>query len=253
MGATAATIAAEVATIRGLLLAGAPGATAAGLAALVDTAIRQARQGHDSIGPFRAWSAVFVSACVRGAAVAEGLEAVVAPGRRHVGRDELLLAAVTHAAYTIEARARRAAGRRGTYHAFGPVERTPQPGDIIVQDRRDDIAPAQVTTLAGLRAGLISHGDIVVEVQPGSVVTIGGNVSDSVRKRRYPLDARGFLVTDPPQLFTQENDAGAVATVPAQSCQPLADRSVARILALLSLVESCVAVPGSPYGQGVLA
>jgi len=55
-------------------------------------------------------------------------------------------------------------------------------GDIIVQDRRDGITAAAVTTLAALAAGLITHGDIVVEVQPGFLVTIGGNVGDSVRR-----------------------------------------------------------------------
>jgi hypothetical protein len=251
--ATAATIRAEVTRIRGLLLASAPGATAAGLATLVDSAIGEAREAHTNLGSFRAWSAVFVSACVRGAAIAQGLEAVVTPGRSHVGRDVLLLAALAHAAYTMEARARRASGRLGTYHAFRPAERPPQLGDIIVQDRRDDIAPSRLTTLAGLAAGLISHGDIVVEVQPTFVVAIGGNVGDSVRKRRYPRNATGFLVTDRLQLFTQEDDAGVLAAVPVQSCQALADRSTARIFALLSLVERCVAVPDPLPGGAMLA
>jgi hypothetical protein len=252
VGASAATITTEAATIRGLLLTGAPGAAAAGLPGVVENAIKQARQAHDNVGASRAWSAVFVCACVRAAAMDVGLEAVIPPGRQHIGRDELLLAAPTHVAYTIEARARRAAGRRGTYWAFGPTERAPQLGDIIVQDRRDDIRPTQVTTLAALAPGLISHGDIVVDVQPGFVVTVGGNVGDTVRKRRYPRDAGGLLVTDPQQLFTQEDDAGALAAVPAASCQPLADRSTARILALLSLIESCAAVPGQPYKGGIL-
>ncbi len=51
-----------------------------------------------------------------------------------------------------------------------------------MQDRRDGITAAAVTTLAALAAGLITHGDIVVEVQPGFLVTIGGNVGDSVRR-----------------------------------------------------------------------
>ena len=80
--------------------------------------------------------------------------------------------------------------RRGTYHAFTPAERAPQLGDIIVQDRRDGITAAQVSKLETLAAGVITHGDIVVEVQPRFVVAIGGNVGDSARKRRYPLGAR---------------------------------------------------------------
>lgn len=254
-GASAATITAEVTRIRGLLLAGAPGATATGLSTLVDNAIRHAREAHAHSGPFKAWSAAFVSACVRGAGITERLEAVIAPGRSHVGRDELLRPSLMHAAYTVEARVRRAATiprRRGTYHAFTPAERAPRLGDIIVQDRRDGITAAQVTTLATLTAGVITHGDIVVEVDPAFVVSIGGNVGDSVRKRRFPRDAQGLLVISAPQLYTQEDNAGALPALPAQSTSPLAGRSTARIFAVLSPIEECAAVPGQPYGGGVL-
>jgi len=121
-----------------------------------------------------------------------------------------------------------------------------------VQDRRDGITAAAVTTLAALAAGLITHGDIVVEVQPGFLVTIGGNVGDSVRRRRYPLNAQGMLVVDRRQLYAQEDNAGALPAVPVQTARALADRSTARIFALLSPVEECAAVPGQPYGGGVL-
>jgi len=255
VGATAATIASEAARIAGLLLAGAPGAAAAGLPGRVESAIRQAREAHTNSGDFKAWSAAFVIACVRGAAITQGLEAMIAPGRRHVGRDELLLAALKHAAYTVEARRRRAATtprRRGTYHAFTPSERAPQRGDIIVQDRRERITAAQVETLAGLTESLMTHGDIVVDVQSDFVVTIGGNLGDSARRRRYPRDAQGLLVTERRQLFTQENNTGALPALPVQSAQPLAGQSTARIFALLSPVEECAAVPGQPYGGGIL-
>lgn len=254
-GASAATITAQVTTIGGLLLAGVPGAALAGLPGQVESAIRQAREANTNQGDFRAWSAAFVTACVRGAQIAQGLEAVIGADRRHAGRDELLLAALTHAAYTVEARRRRAATmprRRGTHHAFRPAERAPQLGDIVVQDRRDGITAPQVATLAALAPGLFTHGDIVVEVQADFVVTIGGNVGDSVRKRRYPRNGQGFLVTDRRQLYTQENDAGVLPALPAQSAQPLADRSTARIFALLSPIEECAAVPGQPYRGGVL-
>jgi hypothetical protein len=252
--ASAATIGTEVARIRGLLLATAPGAGVTGLAAMVEDSIRQARQAHAHSGLFRAWSAAFVSACVRGVGVAEGLEAVIPPGRTHIGKDELLLPALKHAAYTVEARVRRAATprRRGTYHAFTPAERPPQLGDIIVQDRRDGITAAQVVTLAALRDDAITHGDIVADVDPAFVVTVGGNVGDSVRRRRYPRNATGFLVVDRQELYTQEDDAGTVPGLPAQSSAPLAGHSTARIFAVLSLVEQCAAVPGQPYGRGVL-
>jgi hypothetical protein len=253
--ANATTIAAEAARLRGLLLAGAPGATAAGLTTKVENAITQARQAHAHAGAFKAWSAAFVSTCVRGAGVTQGLEGVIGPGRQHVGRDTLLLASLMHAGYTVQARTRRAARlprRQGTYHAFTPAERAPQRGDIIVQDRRDGITVAQVARLATLRSDLITHGDIVVDVQEPFVVTIGGNVGDSARKRRYPRTAQGFLVVDRQQMYTQENDAGTLPDLPSQTNAALAGRSTARIFALLSPVEECAAVPGQPYGGGVL-
>jgi hypothetical protein len=254
-GATASTIAAEATRLAGLLLTGAPGATAAGVSSDVATAIRRAREANTDSGDFAAWSAAFVTSCVRGAAIAQGLEAVIPPGRQHVGRNELLLASLTHAGYTIEARQRRAATlprRRGTYHAFEPRDHAPRAGDIIVQDRRSKITAAQVTTLTALAAGLITHGDIVVDVQPGFVVTVGGNVGDSSRRRRYPLDAQSLLVIDRRELFTQEDDTGTLPALPSRSALPLASLSTARIFALLRPVEERAAVPGQPYGGGIL-
>ena len=195
LAATAATPA-QIAAIRTLLLAGAPGTTAK---AIIDGAMSQARQGHDSLGSFRAWSG---------------------------------------------------------YHAFVPSARAPQLADIIVQDRRDNIGPSQVRTLPTLPKGAETHGDIVVEVSATSVVTIGGNVADGVRKRRFPRDTNttsGLLVTTVPQLYGQEDDAGGLPAAPGTSCQALADKSTKRIFALLSLVEDCRDIPsngGSGSGSG---
>jgi len=252
--AAGAAIDAEAARIARLLLAGAPGTTP-GLQARVEEGLKQARQAHTDQGDFSAWSAAFVTACVRGAAITLGLEAVIPPGRTHVGRDELLLASLSHATYTAEARTRRAAftpRRRGTYHAFQPGERAPQRGDIIVQDRRTGITAAQVRTLANVAPGHLTHGDIVVEVDAAFVVTIGGNVGDTSLKRRYPRDAQGLLVVNRQQLYTQETNTGVLPALPLQSAQPLHTNSTARIFALLSPVEECAAVPGQPYGGGIL-
>jgi hypothetical protein len=247
--------------LAGTLTTGAPADP--GLAAVVRTALLRAREAHRDSGGFSAWSAVFVVACVRGAAIAQGLEGVIAPGRRHVDPDVLLVAAVSHADYTIGARTRRAATlprRRGTYHAFTPAERAPQRGDIIVLDRAAS-SVAGVQTLPRLSGGL-THGDIVIDVQPTFVVTIGGNLSDgsaaptrgeeSARKRRYPRDARGFLVREQAQLFTQEDNTGTLPALPSTSTDTLHRRSTARIFALLSVVEECAAIPGQPYRGGVL-
>jgi hypothetical protein len=188
---------------------------------------------------------------VRGAAISEGIEAVTAPGRTHFGRGLPLLPSVLHALYVVRARDDAAAGKPGRYHAFEASARAPQLADIIVQDRTDDIRPDQVNTLPALDEFAELHGDIVVEVTANSVVTIGGNLADGVRRRRYLLDTTtGLLVTTVPQLYGQEDDAGVLPPVPGISCQLLADKSTRRICALLSLVEECRTPPFNPSGGG---
>ncbi len=176
----------------------------------------------------------------------------------------MLLATFRHSEYTREARIRRANRTLGTYHAFTPAERAPQIGDIIVQDRQPNIGPNDVRTLANLPERHQTHGDIVVDVQPTFVETIGGNLTsptdptppslgESSRKRRYPRNAQGFLVVDPPQLFVQEDDTGALAALPLTSTEALHKHSTRRIFAVLSLVEECRAPRQLPYPAGSLA
>jgi hypothetical protein len=97
------------------------------------------------------------------------------------------------------------------------------------------------------------HCDIVIEVPPGGghVITIGGNLLDSSRKRRYPVDADGKLIVDRHQFYAQESDTGVLDPVPAANpaSDLQADRldhSTGRIFALLSLVPFCVTIPGQP-------
>jgi hypothetical protein len=66
-------------------------------------------------------------------------------------------------------------------------ERAPQPGDLLCSSR-----DGGGTTLENLNRGP-GHCDIVVEVQPGKLHAIGGNVQDSVTRTLFPLDAQGFL------------------------------------------------------------
>lgn len=66
-------------------------------------------------------------------------------------------------------------------------ERKPQVGDLICASR-----DGGKTTLDNLDRGP-GHCDIVVEVRPGQVQAIGGNVHDSVSRSVFPLDESGFL------------------------------------------------------------
>ncbi len=66
-------------------------------------------------------------------------------------------------------------------------DRAPRVGDLICASREGG-----KTTLDNLDRGP-GHCDIVVEVRPGEVHAIGGNVDDSVSRSVFPLDANGFL------------------------------------------------------------
>lgn len=63
----------------------------------------------------------------------------------------------------------------------------PRVGDLICASRAGG-----TTTLDNLDRGP-GHCDIVVEVRPGEVQAIGGNVEDSVSRSVFPLDESGFL------------------------------------------------------------
>ena len=80
-------------------------------------------------------------------------------------------------------------------------ERAPQVGDLICSSRE-----GSGTTLDNLNRGA-GHCDIVVEVRPGTVAAIGGNVGDSVTRSVFPLDANGFLspISERPYFTVIEN------------------------------------------------
>lgn len=116
------------------------------------------------------WSAAFISWDIESAGVSRDL---FCPDSRHTIYVERMVE-----------RARRPGA------AFVPLhvnERAPQVGDLICASRdKGD------TTLENLNRGP-GHCDIVVEVRPGEVHAIGGNVGDSVTRSVFPLDASGFL------------------------------------------------------------
>jgi hypothetical protein len=83
------------------------------------------------------------------------------------------------------------------------VERARRPGAVFIPRHLNQRPPAVGdlicaardgggTTLENLDRGP-GHCDIVVEVRPGEVHAIGGNVGDSVTRSVFPLDGSGFL------------------------------------------------------------
>lgn len=194
-------------------------------------------EAHQSRAEVSAWSAVFVVWCVRAAAIAKQLEWM--DGKVHKGKNALLLATRRHADYITAAHDERR-GTTGKYIAFEPDARPVREGDIIATDRVVEIkAPVKLTAL--MRREL--HCDIVtrVDLVGRYAETVGGNVGDSVRKRRYPLEASGHLVLEKKWLYAEEKDDGTFLAfeVLQETATILPSRSTRRIFAVLSLVEKC--------------
>ncbi len=200
----------------------------------------QLQSAHNSRADTLPWSAVYVGSVIRKAAIKLGLEATV--GGKHVGKDGLLKMTSRHAEYVMEARR----GIEGRYAAFDPAKRSVQIGDIIVSDRKEFIHRSGVKTIKGVASGDILHGDIVVlvNVTKRFAETIGGNVHNSVRRRRYPVDNKGNLVQDEKVLYDQEGNDGAFSgtglTLSGEAPTLLQPRSTFRIFALLSPKAKCV-------------
>lgn len=92
----------------------------------------------------------------------------------------------SHSCYNEIARNNRKAGI-GKFHLYRIDEYKPRVGDIVSKGR------AGVTlTYDGVKCGQLSHSDIVVEVRPDELITIGGNVGDAVSITRVPLK-NGFI------------------------------------------------------------
>lgn len=224
-------------------------ATPNNIETLVIDAIKAARRSKlDQI----AWSAAYINSCVRRAGMNLNLQALAGGGEESLLK---LSPLGRHWEYLLEAHRRRfgcrtspttfdaRCKRTGTYQAFRITEFNPQPGDIIVQDRNATTSAAVLTfnQIPGL-TGLNMHADIVVDVQPGWAETVGGNVGNTVRRRRYPLTATGALVVSQVQQFVAENTNGTFPAIPAAlAAAPAAlhTESTARIVALLRPVQEC--------------
>jgi subtilisin family serine protease len=222
----------------------------AGLRSAVEGRLTVAfRSFHDDETP---WSAAFVLACVRKAAIDQGLERM--DGTTPRGTDTLLRITPNgrHLDYIREAYA-RGGGSGVAYRAELPTAQPVAVGDIVVMDRGATRARDMIS-LAALPETGATHGDIVVSVDPlaGYAVTVGGNLSDpevsdpaispardSARCRRFPVAADGRLQVAADTLFQQEkNAAGTFQPLAEAGTLPagwLARSSTLRVFGLLRL------------------
>lgn len=116
------------------------------------------------------WSAAFISWDVASAGVGRDL---FCPSERHTVYVERLV--------------ERSNRPGAAFVPYSPAARAPKVGDLVCASRDNG-----GTTLENLNRGP-GHCDIVVEVRPGEIHAIGGNVRDSVTRSVFPLDGNGFL------------------------------------------------------------
>ncbi|MCZ7555775.1 MAG: DUF2272 domain-containing protein [Bacteroidia bacterium] len=107
---------------------------------------------------------------------------------RHAGAGNTFKYSPSHSVYTLAAKQNRITNNANPLKAFRLSEARPQVGDIVCRRRAGSGA-----TYDNLTAGMPTHCDIVVAVQPGTLITVGGNVRDSVSSTRVPIDSEGFI------------------------------------------------------------
>lgn len=118
------------------------------------------------------WSAAFISYVVRRAGGYDGF-----------------LYAPSHSIYVNAAINHKINGAPHPFWGFRITEHAPAPGDMVCRWRETQITYDKAQNSKYFK----SHCDIVVAVEGNQVITIGGNVADSVSITRYPIDANGYL------------------------------------------------------------
>jgi peptidoglycan hydrolase-like protein with peptidoglycan-binding domain len=150
----------------------------------------EAQLGDPSFQNDHPWSAAFISWVMRTA-----------------GAGSAFKYSSAHSTYTRWAKDNRVANGTNPFKAYRVSELAPQVGDIVCKRRAGSGA-----TYENIRPGMKTHCDIVTEVRPGRLVTIGGNVSNSVAQTAPRTDTRGFL--SDPNYFAVIRIDGARPSVP---------------------------------------
>lgn len=107
---------------------------------------------------------------------------------RRAGAGRAFRYSAGHSYYTTAAKENRLANNSNPFKAYRTTEVQPRPGDLVCKSRAGSGA-----TYDTLRPGMATHCDIVTEVRPGQLTTIGGNVSDSVSRTLVRTDPSGRI------------------------------------------------------------
>ncbi len=122
-----------------------------------------------------AWSAAFISFVVKNA-----------------GLSKSFAFAESHTTYLSDSkRARLAKDSSRAYWAVRLQERKLTVGDLVGAYRTGKDCGSSVKTYDSLPGDFCSHCDLVVAIRDGVAITIGGNVSNTVKAKEVPLSATG--------------------------------------------------------------
>jgi peptidoglycan hydrolase-like protein with peptidoglycan-binding domain len=117
------------------------------------------------------WSAAFISYVMRQA-----------------GAGSEFKYSASHSTYIVDAKNNRLVNNGKLFKAYRTNEMAPRLGDLVCKNW-----PGGSVNYDNIQEGMHTHCDIVVDVQPGKLITVGGNVSDSVKSTPVTVDASGFI------------------------------------------------------------
>jgi hypothetical protein len=105
---------------------------------------------------------------------------------RNAGSGNAFKYSGAHSQYIVAAKANRLENSANPFKAFRISEVQPRVGDLVCTSRANSGA-----TYDNIHYPMATHCDVVTEVRPREVVSIGGNVSQSVARTIVPLDQGG--------------------------------------------------------------
>jgi hypothetical protein len=135
------------------------------------TSYREDQLGDPAFQKDHPWSAAFISWIMKTA-----------------GAGTAFKYSTAHATYIRSAKDNRLANNDNPFKAYRIGELTPQVGDLVCKSRSGSAA-----TYENIRPGMKTHCDLVTEVRPRSIVTVGGNVDNSVGQKILRSDANGRI------------------------------------------------------------
>jgi hypothetical protein len=121
-----------------------------------------------------AWSAAFISWVIRKA-----------------GAGSAFKYSSLHTDYVAAAKLNKLTNNSNPFKAYRITEVAPRVGDLVCLERSN----SGVTYDNVDKGDYASHCDIVTEVQSGKLITIGGNLSNSVRQTTVSIDSSGRIIT----------------------------------------------------------